>query len=272
MVLNETGKSSITKITGVRHFNGYSMLNIVLKTGRKHQIRAHMASLGFPLAGDTLYGGAETVETSTGKQPVEWPLLHSCRIILPGKINSENKLTSPKIELVCPLPSLFSKIIQTLTIWIVALLLPLAVNGASAENLYRNSLGDVLWKIPPQWKKSPPPKTQKGNDTTETQAASVAAQCERGWFSFGNGGGQLLVTCEPSPAKDSDSLLLILQQMIKEGKMKIDSPPFKTNCNGYIAVKIVSPPQTDHPLDVGRIFVYFTGLGRRYHLNWQCHR
>ncbi|HCM36695.1 MAG TPA: hypothetical protein DIS53_02105 [Candidatus Wildermuthbacteria bacterium] len=35
---------------------GYTLLEIIPKTGRKHQVRAHMASLGHPVAGDQLYG------------------------------------------------------------------------------------------------------------------------------------------------------------------------------------------------------------------------
>lgn len=40
--------------------DGYTLITVQLHTGRTHQIRVHMAHLGFPLAGDTLYGGKKT--------------------------------------------------------------------------------------------------------------------------------------------------------------------------------------------------------------------
>ena len=41
--------------------NGHTLLSFCLETGRTHQIRVHMAYIGHPLAGDTLYGGHDTI-------------------------------------------------------------------------------------------------------------------------------------------------------------------------------------------------------------------
>lgn len=51
------GEMAITEWNAVRSENGYTLLQLHLKTGRTHQIRVHMAWLGHPLAGDDLYGG-----------------------------------------------------------------------------------------------------------------------------------------------------------------------------------------------------------------------
>lgn len=51
-----TGRHAITDWKATEHFRDFSFLEIRIGTGRTHQIRAHMASLGHPIAGDRLYG------------------------------------------------------------------------------------------------------------------------------------------------------------------------------------------------------------------------
>jgi 23S rRNA pseudouridine1911/1915/1917 synthase len=50
------GKSCETKVTVLERFRGYTMVKCEPKTGRMHQIRVHMASEGYPLAYDLIYG------------------------------------------------------------------------------------------------------------------------------------------------------------------------------------------------------------------------
>lgn len=59
MRIGETGKESITHYKVLNAYNNYSYVECVLETGRKHQIRCHMASLKHPLLGDLLYGAKD---------------------------------------------------------------------------------------------------------------------------------------------------------------------------------------------------------------------
>lgn len=54
---NKTGKrEAITEYRVLKRFSEYTLLEINIKTGRKHQIRCHLASIHHPIAGDKLYG------------------------------------------------------------------------------------------------------------------------------------------------------------------------------------------------------------------------
>ena len=52
------GRRAVTRWRAVRDGAGHSLLALRLETGRNHQIRVHLASIGHPLAGDDLYGGS----------------------------------------------------------------------------------------------------------------------------------------------------------------------------------------------------------------------
>lgn len=55
----KNGKPAVTHYTVLERFGNYTYVECQLETGRTHQIRVHMASIGHPLLGDTLYGPAK---------------------------------------------------------------------------------------------------------------------------------------------------------------------------------------------------------------------
>ena len=57
----EDGKLAVTRYTTIKSSNPYAMLQVELDTGRKNQIRVHMAELGCPISGDRRYGGHSNV-------------------------------------------------------------------------------------------------------------------------------------------------------------------------------------------------------------------
>ncbi len=61
MAVVEKGKRAVTHFKVLEQYQGYSLVECQLETGRTHQIRVHMAYIGHPLAGDPLYGPRKTL-------------------------------------------------------------------------------------------------------------------------------------------------------------------------------------------------------------------
>jgi 23S rRNA pseudouridine1911/1915/1917 synthase len=71
------GRAAITEYRVLRRFAAFTYLEVRIKTGRTHQIRAHFASIGHPVAGDKLYGAPAQV---AGLPPLERTFLHAHRV------------------------------------------------------------------------------------------------------------------------------------------------------------------------------------------------
>ena len=88
--IDEYGKNAITHYKVLEEFKDYSLVLCKLETGRTHQIRLHMASIGHPLLGDTLYG--------TSSSLISRQALHSY------KVRFIHPITKKEIELIAKLP------------------------------------------------------------------------------------------------------------------------------------------------------------------------
>lgn len=75
-----------------------ALLEVTLETGRQHQIRIHLASIGHPVAGDRVYGGA-----GESARRADRPLLHAWRLAFPHPI------TSTRIAVEAPVPADFAR-------------------------------------------------------------------------------------------------------------------------------------------------------------------
>ena len=104
MAINEkNGKPAITHYKVLERFGNYTYMQFKLETGRTHQIRVHMASIGHPLLGDALYSS----NRSTFKN-LQGQTLHAQTI---GFIHPK---TGEYMEFSAPLPEYFKKLLSIL--------------------------------------------------------------------------------------------------------------------------------------------------------------
>ncbi len=76
------GREAITHFRVMERFGGFTHLSCELETGRTHQIRVHMASLGHPLLGDPVYGGDGTRFEATHRKLICGQCLHAAELCL----------------------------------------------------------------------------------------------------------------------------------------------------------------------------------------------
>lgn len=103
MAVNEkNGKSAITHYHVLKRLNGYTHIECILETGRTHQIRVHMASIGHPLLGDEVYSGRKS------PVPLEGQTLHA------ETLGFIHPASGQYIEINAPLPEYFVRLLETL--------------------------------------------------------------------------------------------------------------------------------------------------------------
>jgi tRNA pseudouridine32 synthase/23S rRNA pseudouridine746 synthase len=97
---DQRGKASVTEFCVLERLKAFTLLDVRPHTGRRHQIRVHLYSLGYPIVGDPLYG-EQAVQRSYPRL-----MLHARRLSL--HLPSGTRLT---IE--APVPESFSRVVQT---------------------------------------------------------------------------------------------------------------------------------------------------------------
>ncbi len=100
-VVEINGKYAATRWEAIDYFDeGYCLVRVQIETGRTHQIRVHMASIGHPVAGDDVYGKSHPLFPRQMLHAAELQFIHPA--------------TGKKMKLVAPLPEDFQKVLAAL--------------------------------------------------------------------------------------------------------------------------------------------------------------
>ena len=95
MAVDPEGRRAVTHWEVLGRYRGYTHIRCRLETGRTHQIRVHMASIGHPLLGDTVYGAKKPVPGLAGQ------CLHA------RALTFRHPRTGEPVTVTCPLPDWF---------------------------------------------------------------------------------------------------------------------------------------------------------------------
>ena len=102
MAVRPDGKPAVTHWQVLARYPGYTYVQCKLETGRTHQIRVHMASLGHPILGDTVYGH---------KKP---ELGQNTQCLHAKELTFRHPRTDKPVTVTCPLPEEFARVLQVL--------------------------------------------------------------------------------------------------------------------------------------------------------------
>lgn len=103
MAINyKNGKAAVTHYQVLEKFTKYTYIECQLETGRTHQIRVHMSSIGHPLLGDSVYTKAK------------WPYKLEGQVLHAMVIGFIHPATGKYLEVEAPLPDYFSQLLENL--------------------------------------------------------------------------------------------------------------------------------------------------------------
>lgn len=103
-------REALTRIVGAQQLNGTSLLEVVIATGRTHQIRVHLRAIGHPVVGDPDYGGIRRhlPPRLRAAQRLERPFLHASRLVFSHPRDGQ------RLDLRCDLPADLRRVVEAL--------------------------------------------------------------------------------------------------------------------------------------------------------------
>jgi 23S rRNA pseudouridine1911/1915/1917 synthase len=103
-------RTAVTRITRVEHLPGVTLAAVAIATGRTHQIRVHLHSIGHPVVGDAIYGGIHrrVPPHLRAVSHLDRPFLHA------GRLAFVQPTTGNRLEFDCPLPEDLQRVIDGL--------------------------------------------------------------------------------------------------------------------------------------------------------------
>lgn len=114
MAVRSDGRPAVTHYRVTRRFRAHTLVHAQLESGRTHQIRVHLAHIGYPVVGDPVYGGRRRLPAGASPVVIEALRSFNRQALHAARLKLVHPLTGEEMEWEAPLPADMARLIATL--------------------------------------------------------------------------------------------------------------------------------------------------------------
>jgi 23S rRNA pseudouridine1911/1915/1917 synthase len=114
MAVRSDGRPSITHYRVLKRFRAHTLVDVELETGRTHQIRVHLAHIGYPVVGDPIYGGRRRLPAGANPDVVSALEVFRRQALHAARLKLAHPLTGKEMEWEAPLPTDMAHLVTVL--------------------------------------------------------------------------------------------------------------------------------------------------------------
>ena len=114
MAVRGDGRPAVTHYRVLKRFRAHTLVRAQLETGRTHQIRVHLAHIGYPLVGDPMYGGRRRLTAGSAPELVAALTTFRRQALHAARLKLQHPISHRDVEWEVPLPPDFSNLIAAL--------------------------------------------------------------------------------------------------------------------------------------------------------------
>ncbi|MGH8295625.1 MAG: 23S rRNA pseudouridine(1911/1915/1917) synthase RluD [Steroidobacteraceae bacterium] len=114
MAVRNDGREAITHYRIVKRYRAHTLVRVQLETGRTHQIRVHLAHIGYPLIGDPVYGGRRRLPRGCSPALTATLGVFSRQALHAARLALAHPMTGRKLEWEAPVPEDMARLLAAL--------------------------------------------------------------------------------------------------------------------------------------------------------------
>jgi 23S rRNA pseudouridine1911/1915/1917 synthase len=114
MTVRSDGRPSVTHYRLMKRFHAHTLVHVQLESGRTHQIRVHLAHIGYPVVGDPVYGGRRRIPAGASSKLVAALEGFGRQALHAARLKLAHPTTGKEMEWEAPLPTDMARLVKVL--------------------------------------------------------------------------------------------------------------------------------------------------------------